>query len=118
MHNNGRPSFEMCGIKNASVTVALLWWLAPAAMVNAQQPAPDRPTQPDDVSGSSAASIAAAADQRLGAETICQMVEAAAAAYGFRWSSSLASSGRRAGNADCALAAPPDLYVRRCRKRD
>jgi len=47
MHNNGRPSFEMCGIKNASVTLALVWWLAPAAIVNAQQPAPDRPTQPD-----------------------------------------------------------------------
>jgi Transglycosylase SLT domain len=81
MHNNnGRPPFRMRGIKNASVTLALLWWLAPAAIVNAQQPVPDRSTQPDDVSGS-AAPIAAAADQRPGAETICQMVEAAAATY-------------------------------------
>ena len=47
MHNNGRLSFGMCGIKTASVTLALVWWLAPAAIVNAQQPDPDRPTQPD-----------------------------------------------------------------------
>jgi hypothetical protein len=46
MHNNGRLSFGMCGIKTASVTLALVWWLAPAAIVNAQQPDPDRPTQP------------------------------------------------------------------------
>ena len=46
MHNNGRPSFGMCGIKTASVTLALVWWLAPAAIVNAQQPAPiDRPSR-------------------------------------------------------------------------
>ena len=79
MHNNGRLSFGMCGIKTASVTLALVWWLALAAVVNAQQPAPDRQTQPDDASGS-AASIAGAPDQQPGAETICQMVEAAAAA--------------------------------------
>jgi hypothetical protein len=79
MHNNGRLSFGMCGIKTASVTLALVWWLAPAAIVNAQQPDPDRPTQPDDALGS-AAPNAGAADQRPGAETICQMIEAAAAA--------------------------------------
>jgi hypothetical protein len=79
MHNNGRLSFGMCGIKTASVTLALVWWLAPAAIVNAQQPDPDRPTQPDDALGS-AAPNAGAPDQRPGAETICQMIEAAAAA--------------------------------------
>ena len=79
MHNNGRLSLGMCGIKTASVTLALVWWLAPAAIVNAQQPDPDRPTQPDDALGSAAPNAGAPA-QRLGAETICQMIEAAAAA--------------------------------------
>jgi hypothetical protein len=79
MHNNGPLSCGMCGIKTASVTLALVWWLALAAIVNAQQPDPDRPTQPDDASGS-AAPIADAPDRPPGAETLCQMVEAAAAA--------------------------------------
>ena len=79
MHDNGRLSFGMCGIKTASVTLALVGWLAPAAIVNAQQPDPDRPTQPDDALGR-AAPNAGGPDQRPGAETICQMIEAAAAA--------------------------------------
>ena len=29
MHNNGRLSFGMCGVKTASVILALVWWLAP-----------------------------------------------------------------------------------------
>jgi hypothetical protein len=79
MHNNGRLSFGMCGIKTASATLALVWWLAAAAIVNAQQPDPDRPIQPDDALGSAAPNTGAP-DQRLDAETICQMIEAAAAA--------------------------------------
>ena len=73
MHKNGLLSCGMCGI------LALLWCLALAAVVNAQQPDPDRSTQPDDASGS-AASIEGTPDHRPGAETICQMVESAAAA--------------------------------------
>jgi hypothetical protein len=68
----------MCGITARGI-LALAWWLAFAAIVNAQQPDPGRPTQPDDASGS-AASIAGAADQQTGVQTICQMVEAAATA--------------------------------------
>jgi hypothetical protein len=66
-------------IKRASVTLATVWWLALAAIVNAQQPDLDRPAHLDEAAGS-APSITAAPDQRPGAETICQMVEAAAAA--------------------------------------
>jgi hypothetical protein len=79
MHNNG-PLF--CGIRRiqrVSVTLATVWWLALAATVNAQQPDLDRLAQSDEAA-ESAASIAAAPDQRPGAETICQMVEAAAVA--------------------------------------
>jgi len=68
----------MCGITARGI-LALAWWLAFAAIVNAQQPDPDRPTQPDDAPGS-AASIAGAHDQQTGVQTICQMVEAAATA--------------------------------------
>jgi len=78
MHNNGPRSCGMCGITARGI-LALAWWLAFAAIVNAQQPDPDRPTQPDDASGS-APSIAAAPDQQTGVQTICQMVEAAATA--------------------------------------
>jgi hypothetical protein len=77
MYNNGPLSCGMCGIKTASLTLALVWWLALAAVGNAQQPAPDRSTQPDNASGVPAAP---APDQRAGAQTICQMTEAAAAA--------------------------------------
>jgi hypothetical protein len=51
MYNNGPLSCGMCGIKTASLTLALVWWLALAAVGNAQQPAPDRSTQPDNASG-------------------------------------------------------------------
>src|SRR5262247_2016020 len=66
----------MCGTTARGI-LALAWWLAFAAIMNAQQPDADRPTQPDDASGS-VASIAGAPDQQTGIQTICQMVEAAA----------------------------------------
>jgi hypothetical protein len=68
----------MCGITARGI-LALAWWLAFAAIVNAQKPDPRGPTQPDDGSGS-AASIAGGPDQQTGVQTICQMVEAAATA--------------------------------------
>ena len=69
----------MCGI-TASGILALVSWLALAGIVDAQQPGSDRPTQPDNAS-ESAASIAGAPGQQP-TETICQIVEAAAAANG------------------------------------
>jgi len=68
----------MCDIAARGI-LALAWWLAFAAIVNAQQPDSDRPTQPDGAS-QSAASVAGAIDQQTGVHTICQMVEAAATA--------------------------------------
>ena len=68
----------MCGITARGI-LALVWWLAFAAIVNAQQTDPDRTAQPDDASGS-AASIAGPPDQQTGVQTICQMVDAAARA--------------------------------------
>ena len=61
-------------------TLALVWWLAPAAIVNAQQPGSHRPTQPDDEVLGRAAPNAGGPDQRNGVQSICQMIEAAAAA--------------------------------------
>src|SRR5215475_5592102 len=82
MHNSGPWSCGMCGITACGITacgiLALAWWLAFAAIVNAQQPDSQGPTQPDDALGS-AASIAGAPEQ-TGVQTICQMVEAAATA--------------------------------------
>jgi Transglycosylase SLT domain/SPOR domain len=78
MHKNGHWFCGMCGITVRGI-LALAWCLALAAIVNAQQPDPDRTTQPDDASGS-VASIAGTPDQQTGVQTICQVVEAAATA--------------------------------------
>jgi len=66
----------MCDIAARGI-LALAWWLAFAAIVNAQQPDSDRPTQSD---GASRSAASGALDQQTGVHTICQMVEAAATA--------------------------------------